>query len=746
MAFAILLAPAALAALLSYLLTPLAGRLAARLGALDQPGPRKIHQRPIPRLGGLAVIASGVLVAVAARWLAPWSLPAAQSRLLLGLGLGLLPIVVVSVRDDIKPLRPGPKFVAHFAGAAAAVALGISLQADIHLFGQTVSIGWLAFPLSVVWLIGTTNAFNIVDGLDGLAAGLGFIAACGLCGVFLLVNQNYMAGSALVVAGAIAGFLPYNIFPARMFFGDTGATAIGFCLGAFALTGGATLSAGFAAILPVFVLGMPIAETLISMARRAVRRLEQRDAGGIFEADRNHIHHRLLTLGIDHPRAVLILYGAGAVLAAVALLSTLLSAGESALLVVAVLLAGFFGVQRLGYDEFAIIRNGMVLRAYDAPVLNKSMFAVFVDVIIVGMAAVVAVALKTDWNLMVNRAQALGMIAVLAPVTIAVFWRMGLYRGTWRLAGTDDFVRASCGVLIASLLGMTLRMVLTLSEPQVSLFAIYGLAAVILVTGSRASYQILAASRWRVAKAGVPTLIYGAGRQGATVLRELAAHPSAALRPVAFIDDDVSKDGRLVNGIPIVGSSQSIERVIRRLAVRAVIVAADTLPELRLAQLGALCERSGVALLRMRVSLDSIGHGGHAVSAIAALAIWSSRNAEDSIRRDALAALRGPAARSRAPAEPPVRVRFEDVRAPQTPLPLMASERCPSCGSFQMHRSHGRKIGERLRKHLTDKRLFRCEACGWRGWNDIIDYAAYGPFPVTKEPLAPIGAAHATHR
>jgi UDP-GlcNAc:undecaprenyl-phosphate/decaprenyl-phosphate GlcNAc-1-phosphate transferase len=720
MALALLFAPAAAAALISYLLTPLAGQLAVWLGALDQPGPRKIHRHPIPRLGGLAVIASALLVAIAVRWLMPASV--LMPRLFLGLVLGLLPIVIVSIRDDIKPLSSGPKFAAHILGASTAVALGVSLHPDIHLFGQTVTIGWLALPLSVLWLVGTTNAFNIVDGLDGLSAGLGLISACGLCGVFLFVNENTMAGAALVVAGAIAGFLPYNIFPARMFFGDTGATAIGFCLGVFALRGGATLSAGFAAILPVFVLGMPVAETLISMARRGVRRLERRDAGGMFEADRNHMHHRLLALGIDHPRAVLILYGAGGVLGAAALLSTLLSAGESALLVMALLLAGFMGVQRLGYDEFAIIRNGMALRAYDAPVLRKSMFAVFVDLIIVAIAAVAAVALKTDWNLMAHRAEALGMIAALAPVTIVVFWRMGLYRGTWRLAGIDDFVRASCGVLVASLLSMTVRMLLTLSVPSVSLFSIYALAAVIFVTGSRASYQILAASRWRVARTGLPTLIYGAGRKGASALRELAADPAATLRPVAFIDDDVSRDGRIMGGIPIVGSLQTIEQAIRRFGIRAVIVAFDALPDLRLVELGDLCERAGISLFRMRLSLDSVD----ADSLFEPPAVTATATAS------AMAMAMPP----QAPLPQPLQVRFEDARALGTIVPAVATECCPKCGSLALHRSHVRKMTERLRKRLTEKRLFRCEGCGWRGWNHIIDPAAYGPFPIAAAPLS----------
>jgi hypothetical protein len=398
-------------------------------------------------------------------------------------------------------------------------------------------------------------------------------------------------------------------------------------------------------------------------------------------------------------------------------------------------LTALLGVQRLGYDEFAIIRNGMVLRAYDAPVLSKSMFAVFVDAAIVALAAVAAVALKTDFEVAANRHEALGMIATLVPVAIAVFWQMGLYRGTWRLASIDDFVRASCSVLIASLLGMTLRMILTLSSPGVALFSIFALVATVLVTGTRASYQILAASRWRSAGGGMPALIYGAGRKGASALRELVADPSATLRPVAFIDDDPSKDGRMLNGIPIVGSIGTIERAIRRLAIRAVVVASDALPALRLSELGELCERSGVALLEMRVTVDSLGsRPGPAVSAAAAMGLWS---------HNAMAAAEAVSAETAAPATfavaadeaPAFRIRFEDARAAAGSLPLMAGEHCPKCASARLHRSHVRKMTERVRKHLTDKRLFRCETCGWRGWNAIVDPAAHGPFPLTSAPL-----------
>jgi hypothetical protein len=393
--------------------------------------------------------------------------------------------------------------------------------------------------------------------------------------------------------------------------------------------------------------------------------------------------------------------------------------------VVALLLAGALGVRRLGYDEFAIIRSGVVLRAFDAPVISKSMFAVFVDLVIVTIAATAAVVLKTDWHLMAHRADLFGMVTALAPVTILVFWGMGLYRGTWRVAGAHDFVRASCAVLVAALLGMTVRMLLTLSPPSVALFSIYGLAAVILVTGSRASYQILASSRWHVTRTGTPTLIYGAGRKGASALRELVAVLRGALRPVGFIDDDESKAGRIVNGVPVVGSLQGLEQAMRRLAVGAVVIASDRIPPARLARIEELCERSDVSLLKIRITLDSLEAADRPVAAAPILVPAGVITVGHGAAR--------PVEALKSPKNPlPHPIHFEDRRVEEAVFPVVATEKCPSCASRRLHRSHVRKISERLRKRFTEKRLFRCEECGWRGWNSIIDPAMYGPFPTAS--------------
>ncbi len=736
MNLSLLLIPAALAAGVSFALAPLASRLARRVGAMDQPGPRKLHGRPVPRLGGLAVVGAIVLVGGANYWIRWTSGLTLPTRFSLGIALGLVPVLGVSIWDDIRPLRAREKFIAHLLGAVIAVGFGISLAREVHLFGATIPLGLFAFPLSVVWMVGLTNAFNIVDGLDGLSAGLGLISSISLGGVFLLVGQPNMAAAVLVVAGALAGFLPYNLHPARMFLGDTGATAVGFCLAALAVSGGSTLSAGFAVLLPVFVLGLPIAETLISMARRFLKRLDEKSAGGVFEADRNHLHHRLLALGINHQRAVFILYGVGLLLACGAFISMFMTTLEAALFALALLMAGFIGVARLEYEEFAVLRNGAALHLYEAPVVKRSMFVVFVDLLIVALAVYGAVALKTDdWRLATFRTTAFSMVAVLAPITVVVFWRLNIYRGSWRLADAKDFVRACGAVALAALAGLAVHLVMApdATPSLVSLFGIYALVALMLVTGSRASYQVLMALR-RTKQPGTRALIYGAGRKGARAFRELTSDVNAALYPVAFLDDDPALAGKLVNGAPVAGSVRAIETAVRRFAARAVIVSSDKIAGPRLADVRARCERLGVTLLRIQINVEQ----------------FAADLARPAAAAELVPAAAGPAVAdtSRVPVALAVitqlekvfdslPTRFQTVATPfevGSPLrsawPEAANQPCQACGAMALNRSHTRTGPERLRRKLTQKRPYRCQECGWRGWRDTAT------MPLVQRPIA----------
>jgi UDP-GlcNAc:undecaprenyl-phosphate GlcNAc-1-phosphate transferase len=682
------------AAALAFAFTPFVARFAMSVGAIDMPGHRKIHNRPIPRLGGLAVVSSIAVTWATVTLVTGRSIP---SELGFGIGIGVLPILGISIADDIRPINAWFKLFAHVGASAIAVEYGVCLAPDVHVFGVAVHIGAVAVPLSVLWLVGVTNAFNIIDGLDGLSAGLALISSLSMAAVFALVGQPVMACAALVLGGALAGFLPYNMHPARLFLGDSGATAIGFCLAAFALRGGSTLSSGFAALVPVFILGLPIADTIIAMARRTITRLESR-AGGVFVADRNHIHHRLLALGLHHRDAVLILYMAGLAFAGIAFVSMFLKARHAALFIASVLAAGVIGVHRLGYDEFAFIRRGTVLRVYEVPVFKRSMFVVFVDLALVALASYVAVALKLDaWNSAAVAAWALDLSVIFGLLTTFVFWKSGLYRGSWRLAGVADLARVVGAVSGATISGIVLHALLWPEGCPLSVFLIYGFVSLLLFTSSRASYVLLLNSQLRASNQGKPVLVYGAGNRGVAAVRELFDNPERGLRPIGFIDDNPEKIGRFVRGLPVLGTSVDLERLIDTHDVEALLIATSKLPEHALARARSACTAIGVALLRLQVQLEPI----FAVSG-------ALEDVSEAVMMDSTAGR-------------------NLLQVTSVPLPMQArqksdwpstlgSEPCGGCGGSKVHRSHARNVVERLRKSRSLKRLYRCDDCGWRGW------------------------------
>ncbi len=254
------IAPVALATLLGFCLTPIARWVSLRLGAIEEPDPRRVHRPPMPRLGGLAVLtASGAVLLAWERGVfnPPLGL---DEPLASGIAIGLVPVVAISLLADIRGVRAHWKAVAHLIGALIAVSAGVVLDHEIYFLGVPLYIKLFAVPLSALWIVGITNAFILVDGLDGvegmdgLSAGLALISAASLGAVFLLAGEPVAASCVLVLAGALLGFLPFNAYAAKIFLGDTGAAPIGFVLACFALKSSSTFFAGLAAVLPLLVL------------------------------------------------------------------------------------------------------------------------------------------------------------------------------------------------------------------------------------------------------------------------------------------------------------------------------------------------------------------------------------------------------------------------------------------------------------------------------------------------------------
>jgi UDP-GlcNAc:undecaprenyl-phosphate GlcNAc-1-phosphate transferase len=602
------LLPGLLAALISYLLTPPSCVLAVKLGAIDNPGPRKVHQIPIPRLGGLAVVGAVAMVLTPLCAIHPPVPEWLPRGLCPGLALGLLPILLVSLRDDIRPLGALPKLAAQIAGAGIAVAFGIRLGAEVHVFAQPIRLGYFAIPISLLWIVGLTNAFNLVDGLDGLSAGLALISSLSLAAVSFLVGRYGMASASLILSGALMGFLPYNVFPAKVFLGDTGATAVGFGLACLALRGGATLSAGMAVLIPVVVLGLPIAETAVSVFRRLLHGgSEGEPRRRLLDGDRGHFHHKLIAMGLGHRSAVLILYGVGLILAASGLASMFLTARKAALLFATLLCAAFIGLARLGYYEFAVIRRGLVLKFYEAPVLRTALFPVFFDLALVVAALYVAIGLKyDDWFIVGNRVLALRLVSLLPAVTVLVFWACRLYRGTWRHISVEDLVRSGMAVVLSAATGFALYRLLVDETLKLSFLVIYALLLLAFVNGSRSSFRLLRYWKERGSPDGELVLMYGAGHGGTLALREALSNRSLAIRPVGFIDDDAEKAGKYVNGYPVLGSLETLPTVLRERNVKGLVLTTDKILPESLCAARRVCERERVWLMRFTVAFHAL--------------------------------------------------------------------------------------------------------------------------------------------
>jgi UDP-GlcNAc:undecaprenyl-phosphate GlcNAc-1-phosphate transferase len=353
------------------ILTPIVRRLAHRFGALDHAlSSRKIHGRPIPRLGGIAIVIAFYIPLVG---LLLWHsevgrMFVAERGHVLGLFAGGLIIALLGVYDDLRGAGAGRKFMIQFSVAGLMYLLGYRIEALANPFGSELHLGWMSLPFTLFWVVGVINAMNLIDGLDGLAGGVALVAVLTTFMISLQRAHPLMMLFSGALAGAIMGFLFYNFNPATIFMGDTGSMFLGFVLATSAIQTNQKSSTAVAVLIPGIALGLPIMDTLLAMGRRALR------GRPIFQADKEHIHHRLLARGLSHRQAVLVLYGSCVLLGVVALVLTYTNSLESAFLLIALGLVGLIALRALGYmrldrmsDTAVERRKNKALRAAARP-------------------------------------------------------------------------------------------------------------------------------------------------------------------------------------------------------------------------------------------------------------------------------------------------------------------------------------------------------------------------------------------
>lgn len=296
----------------SYLTTPLAKKIAWKLDAIDYPGHRRINRKPTPRMGGIAVflgMAATFIALFIGTELFDWPtifVPAPHLREVNYplLSLAFVAIFVTGLIDDYRSLSPRAKFAGQLVAAVIAVASGLVIGDVVNPFSAEglFHVGWLTYPVTVLYLVAYVNIFNLIDGLDGLASGIAFIASVTLFILSLLRGQLDAASLALALAGSTLGFLRYNFNPASIFLGDSGALLIGFTLATVSLLSVTRISSLTTIIVPLVVAGIPIIDTFSAIIRRS------RAHVSVSVADRGHIHHRLLDEGFDQRQTVLVIY------------------------------------------------------------------------------------------------------------------------------------------------------------------------------------------------------------------------------------------------------------------------------------------------------------------------------------------------------------------------------------------------------------------------------------------------------
>ncbi len=565
--------------------TPLAMRLARAVGAVDRPKADRWSRRETPLFGGIAVTAGLVVSMLATRPIAPATLAVAGGALLLH---------VVGLWDDVRGLRPHAKLVAQTAAAGILVVGG-------------VRAGWpedplLSVPLTVLWVVGVTNAVNLLDNMDGLAAGVAAISAGAVALCSSTLPDGVGATSALVAmtaAGAALGFLPWNVSPARVFMGDAGSLPLGFALAAASLLGTHREAGQVVVVLagPLLALAVPILDTtFVSILRKwHGRRISQ---GG-----RDHLSHRLVALGIPEGRAVATLWALAAVFGAFAVASTKLDVLGGALLVaLAALAAAVVGVVLGAVKVYAKVdtpADAEKTEELRATFLNYARAAgpLAADFVLAGAAYLAAYLLRYEGRVPeAERALLVQSIAPVAAIQLAALAACGVYRSLWRFFGVGDApaLARGCG---AGVVASTLVVVFgwRFAPYSRAVFVLDGALLVLLLFGARTFLRLLADAFGRFPDDGVKVLVVGGGEAGLQCLRALRARADARVTPVGILDDDPSLRRRRIHGVPVVGGTRELPRVLDELRPEEVVL--SSLPdEQRIEELRSVVRGAGARL------------------------------------------------------------------------------------------------------------------------------------------------------
>ena len=577
-------------------LTPLVAAIARRYGVVAKPKTDRWHKKPTAMLGGIAIWLAVLIPNVV---LVP---DTTYEYVILRASAFLF---LVGLVDDLIHLKPYQKLIGQVMGAAYVVYYGLTLP-------------WTSSPLinmalAIFWLIAITNAINLLDNMDGLAAGIAIIAAGFLALSFVNTGQYVDALIMLSFAAALLGFLVYNSNPASIFMGDCGSMFVGFFLASSALvnvSGGRSRSFLPVLAVPILVLFIPIFDTTFVTV---LRKLSGRAAS---QGGRDHTSHRLVALGMSERHAVWMLYGFAALsgLLAVVVQRVKLDVSLAAIAGFTILLT-LLGVYLSGvkvYDETVDEQalKGKALYAFLVDVSYKRrIFEVLLDLVLIILAYWSSYAIKfgpfsnsPQWQLFIRS------IPIVLFVKMSTFLVMGVYRGLWKYTSIDDLIVFAKAVILSSIASVIIILFTFRFEGfSRAVFVIDGVLMVFFLAGSRMAFRLF---RQVLPATGNPNgrrvLIYGAGDGGELLLRELLNNRELALSPIGFLDDDPSKSGKLIHGFRVFGGNGDLGSVCDQQQVDEVVISSLKMTDARIEEVVRCCAEREIVVKRMRITMEPL--------------------------------------------------------------------------------------------------------------------------------------------
>ena len=580
----------------SLILTPLVRSFAIKYKLVARPKDNRFHRKVTAILGGV-----GIFIAA----LAGIFINVPLTKNILAFLVGGSFVFLWGLSDDFRPMRPQVKLLGQIIASCIIIFFDISFNISNYKL--------LSYVLTIFWIIGITNAFNLLDNMDGLAAGTVAISSIMIFLSTLMTGDSITGVISLILAAVALGFLPYNFNPAKIYMGDSGSMFLGFSLATISIMGSYRVASNILVTLaiPVLILAVPIFDTLFVLVMRNI--------GGrsFWVGGKDHTSHRLVSLGLSERKTVIILYCSSIVFGLIALLYTKLNIMiVSIFAILSILALAFFGIFLAEVESYEkeeelekarkkkISKGNVVLNT--VLLYKRNFLEVVVDLILICISYYSAYLLKYDARIPLY---VFPLISKSLPIIIVIkllaFFSFGLYSRIWPYMSIHDAISIFKAVSLSSILNVVaVTFFFRFVDYSRAIFILDWLILLFLATGIRIVIPTLTEYFSSVSAKEKKIIIFGAGNTGEAVLREIKRSKNLKFHALGFIDDDKGKVGKKIRGVPVLGSRNHLAKILQSLKIDAVLVAIPTLSESDFQEIGLICRENKVSIRRLGRILD----------------------------------------------------------------------------------------------------------------------------------------------